>query len=168
MRAHYCAMLSGLVSAVALFGVASCSTTVGTAPSQPAYDSDVRPILMAHCARCHGAGDALNAPTEPTGPDAAVLPSIANTVSAFNTLNIYLDRYSSDGAKLGAYASKGLIPGTLLSTAKPQIRMPPAPAPHLSDWEADVLTTWSTGSALCSNDPSPDSTICPNGPGPGP
>ena len=80
MRApHFPMMLSGLVSAVALFGVASCSTTVASTPSQPAYDSDVRPILMAHCVRCHGAGDALNVPTEPTGPNAPVLASIAGT-----------------------------------------------------------------------------------------
>ncbi|MES1207590.1 MAG: hypothetical protein ABUS79_16765 [Pseudomonadota bacterium] len=153
------------MSAVALFGVASCSTTVGTAPSQPAYDSDVRPILMAPCARCHGAGDALNAPTEPTGPDAAVLPSIAANVGG---IVYYFDRYSSDGTKAGAYTARALIPGAIAANTKPPMRMPPAPAPRLSDWEVDVLTTWSKGSALCSTDPSPDSTICPNGPGPGP
>lgn len=160
-------MLSGL-GALALFGLASCSTTVASAPSQPAYDSDVRPILMAHCARCHGAGDSINVPTEPTGPDAAVEPSIASTASLLKSLNYYLDRYSGDGTKVGAYTVRNTIVATISPSATPPTLMPPAPAPRLDDWEVDVLKSWNATGAICSNDPNPDKSICPNGPGPGP
>ncbi|HVY36936.1 MAG TPA: hypothetical protein VHM31_03350 [Polyangia bacterium] len=169
MRAPQREMLSGLVGAVALFGLASCSTTVASAPSQPAYDTDVRPILMAHCARCHGAGDAINVPTEPTGPDAAVEASIANTAAMLKATNIYLDRYSSEGTKTGAYVARNefalIFPPT---NTKPEYLMPPPPAPGLSDFELDVLKAWAASSAPCSNDPNPDKSVCPNGPGAGP
>jgi hypothetical protein len=160
------AMLSGLAGAVALLGLASCSTTVASAPSQPAYDSDVRPILMAHCARCHGAGDSLNVPTEPTGPDAAVQPSIAGNAAAFKALNLYFERYDDDTPKLGARSSSPLIVSSVDGTYKPSQpqAMPPAPAPPLSDWEIDVLKAWKNN-PICSSDPSPDPAICPKGPG---
>ena len=161
-------MLSGLVGAVALFGLASCSTTVTSAPSQPVYDSDVQPILMAHCARCHGAGDSINVPTEPTGPDAAVEPSIANSAAALKSTNIFLDRYSSDGTKTGAYIARATFSIVLPPKAQGQLLMPPPPAPGLSDFELDVLKAWAAGPGLCSNDPNPDKSVCPNGPGPGP
>jgi len=164
MRAPFSTMLSGLVGAVALLGLASCSTTVASAPSQPAYDSDVRPILMAHCARCHGAGDAINVPTQPTGPDAAVQPGIANNVSTLKSTNLYFDRYHGDGTKQGAYEARLLIPVTLPPKAKYPLLMPPAPAPGLADWEVDVLNNWLGTGAPCSLDPNPDQTICPPAP----
>ncbi len=157
------AMLSGLVGAVALFGVASCSTTVAPVPSQPAYDIDVRPILMAHCVRCHGAGDALNVPTKPTGPDAAMVQS-QTEVDAFKVLNFYLDRYSNDGMKNGAFFAAGAIASSVSPKATAPTLMPPAPAARLDDWEVDVLTAWSKH-PICSTDPDPDPAVCPNGPG---
>ncbi|MFL5304343.1 MAG: hypothetical protein ACJ8F1_03980 [Polyangia bacterium] len=167
MRApHFPTMLSGLVSAVALFGVASCSTTVASTPSQPAYDTDVRPILMAHCVRCHGAGDALNVPTEPTGPNAPVQANIAGSAAMFKAFNMYFDRYDDATPKVGAHSAAPSIVSTVNGTIKrPDPKaMPPAPAPQLDDWEVDVIKAWSSH-PICSTDPNPDPAICPNGPG---
>ncbi|MES1209607.1 MAG: hypothetical protein ABUS79_27025 [Pseudomonadota bacterium] len=178
MRAPFSTtMLSGLVSAVALFGVASCSTTVASVPSQPAYDSDVQPILMAHCARCHGAGDALNVATQPTGPDAAVLPSIEKEVAVFRGLYCYLDRFPADNGactpgdgggatnncKRGAayWAKVGLLKTTIHATSGIN-QMPPPPAPALDDWEKKVIDNW-VANPICSNSTDPDPTICPPG-----
>ncbi|HVT07249.1 MAG TPA: hypothetical protein VHO67_07315 [Polyangia bacterium] len=171
------AMLSGLVGAVALFGLASCSTTVASAPSQPAFDSDVRPIFMAHCVRCHGAGDALNVPTNPTGPDAAVPANI--NVTMYRSYNLYLNQYALDngqcggggdggtqsGCKYGALKWAGLIWSSLTAPASSATHMPPAPAPDLDDWEKDVIHNWTNEkpTPVCSNASDPDPTICPPG-----
>ena len=45
-----------------------CSPEV---PATPTYTNDVRPILMAHCVRCHGADDMFN-----TNPD---VPGLSST-----------------------------------------------------------------------------------------
>jgi hypothetical protein len=178
MRApHFSTMLSGLVSAVALFGVASCSTTTASAPSQPAYDSDVRPILMAHCVRCHGAGGSINIATEPTGPDAAVLTSIQKSAGVLRTSYSYLDQYPADngqcasadggatnGCKKGVLAWKSVL-SMCIHVTSGLLQMPPPPAPSLDDWEKDVIDNW-LKNPICSNSPNPDTTICPPGSGP--
>ncbi len=38
---------------------AACSSEPGV-PAMPSYAAHVRPILLAHCVRCHGAGGMLN------------------------------------------------------------------------------------------------------------
>jgi len=174
------AMVSALASAVAVFGLASCSTTVASAPAQPAYDVDVRPILMAHCARCHGAGDALNIPTEPTGPDAAVLPSLKTLAGKLRGLHCFLDRYPadngqcapldsgalSDSCRFGAlyWAQNHHISTDIDRTSGP-LQMPPPPAQGLDDWEKQVLSNWEQN-PICSKSPTPDTTICPPDAGP--
>ncbi len=172
-------MLSALASAVAVVGLASCSTTVATAPAEPAYDVDVRPILMVHCARCHGAGGSLNVPTEPTGPDAAVLPGIRTLAAMFRSYRCFLDRYPEDNGQCGLdggarsascqlgalyWAKLHSISATIDQTSGPT-QMPPPPAQALNDWEKQVLRNWEEN-PICSNSPNPDTTICPPGSGP--
>ena len=52
------------MSARAIGALALWTTTVACTPEVPAnptYTNDVQPIFIAHCVRCHGAGDMLNA-----------------------------------------------------------------------------------------------------------
>ena len=170
----------GLVAVVAVVALVGCNSNTGSVPSQPAYDVDVRPILMAHCARCHGAGGNLNVPTEPTGPDAAVLPSIQGTpVDAFKVLYCFLDRFDDGGDCTGdgglpsancqrgaAYwANNELLSSTVHATSG-ATAMPPAPAPHLDDWAIQIIDNWvaERPNVICSHSASPDTSICPHGP----
>ncbi len=168
------AWFSFLPAAVVVLAAGCGSPSV---PAQPAYDADVRPILMAHCVRCHGAGGSLNVPTEPTGPNAPTLPSISDSsvLMSFDALNLYVDQYDSTGdctsnppsnCKQGAEIFATTIAGTVHASAKPPTAMPPAPAPRLDDWAIEILDNWSNEKPkpVCSNSPDPDNTICPNGP----
>ncbi len=157
---------------VSLALAAGCGSP--SVPAQPAYDVDVRPILNAHCIRCHGAGDMLNVPTEPTGPNAPTLHTIANSVSLFQTDSCYLDRFDNDppgctlgqagGCKVGASTWASTIPG-LVRNPLPTAVMPPPPAPQIDDWAVDILTNWSKEQPrICSNSANPDPTICPSSP----
>ena len=144
-------------------------------PASPAYDTEVRPLLMVHCVRCHGAGGTLNAPTEPTGPNAPTLPSISGSgvLDAFNLLALYFDQFDTTGdctsatptnCKNGAGPSAGLIKMFVQPTEKPPLFMPPAPAPPLNEWELGVINNWAAN-PICSNSANFDPNICPNGPG---
>src|SRR4051794_21520262 len=60
----------------------ACSPEV---PATPTYTNDVQPILMAHCVRCHGANDMLNA-----------LPEAAHLRVPLPQL-CYLQRFGDEG-----------------------------------------------------------------------
>lgn len=160
---------------VALLVAAGCNANGASVPSQPAYDVDVRPILMAHCVRCHGAGGKANTATEPTGPDAAVLPSIRLTAGALAGLHSFFDQFgpsgncNSDGGvypadcKLGASTLGPDFPAFVRHGLNPDVQMPPPPAPELDDWAIQTLTNWAKESPLiCSRAANPDPGLfCP-------
>jgi hypothetical protein len=137
---------------VALALVVGCGPPV---PAEPAFDTDVRPIFMSHCVRCHGAGPdggTINTATQPTGPDAALLAS-----DAIGTTPYYLNVYTAAG-KVGALAcAKATLKGKIHAAVLP---MPPPPAPLLDDWALKVLDAW-IANPICSRSPNPDPTICP-------
>jgi len=153
-------------------------TAYPAAPSNPAYDLDVRPILMAHCARCHGAGGTLNVPTEPTGPNAPTIPSVKGYETAFAGYSLYVTQFNDSGncmldangnlppdCKFGAgtmYVKT--ISNSVDPVATAPTAMPPAPAPRLNDWEVGVIQNWAKN-PICSNSLTPDLAICPHGPG---
>jgi hypothetical protein len=139
---------------------AGCNS-YASVPEHPAYDLEVRPLLMAHCGRCHGAGGNLNVAREPTGPDAAVLPSIADTVAGGGFVLPYVTRFDTDTGA-GLYA--GRISDTTHEAADGVKAMPPPPASRLDDWALGVLANWAKN-PICSNSPNPDTTLCPGGPG---
>jgi hypothetical protein len=106
------------------------------APANPTYTSDVKAILDAHCARCHGAGDNLNA-----------IPNEAGTKPGA----CYLHRYEDEGdcsaltnpdCKLGAGSSfcAPMISGLIVRTDSS--RMPPRPSEAMTDWEVQTLLRW--------------------------
>ena len=144
-----------LLAATVAVGATACGPS--SVPAQPAYDVDVRPILMARCVRCHGAGGMLNAPP---GVDGAALQAT----------HCYLDRYDDEGdctadptnCKKGAKTAASLLP-TVIRNAPASLAMPPPPSPALDDWAVDILNNWSKN-PVCSNSATPDLRVCPNGP----
>jgi hypothetical protein len=131
-------------------------------PATPSYEADVRPIFLARCVRCHGAGGTLNAdlgnvPPPPPGP--------------------YLDHFEDrdcapaqdggarpDTCQLGAFSTSSIIGEVILASAG-SLRMPLSPAPPLDDWQTAVIERW-VMDPICSSAPVPDPTICPPGTGP--
>jgi hypothetical protein len=150
----------------AAFAGAGC-TAYPPPPSNPAWDTEVRPIMMAHCARCHGAGGNLNVPTEPTGPNAPTIPSVAPNADSFKAIGMYFDVFdcslttATDCLLAAGGEASGLYSFATLPADNP-LFMPPPPAPPLNDWELGVLANWKNN-PVCSNSPDPDPTICPGG-----
>ena len=112
------------VAVLAAIALSACEPPV---PANPSYATDVRPIFLAHCVRCHGAGGTLQ-----FGPDAGTR----------KPLQCYLDIYDDVGdctsdptnCKRGALFCAAYIPSIFAT-------MPPAPA-TINSWEREVLTRW--------------------------
>ncbi len=165
-----------MVAAVGAAIAGAGCTAYPAAPTDPAYDVDVRPVLMAHCARCHGAGGNLNVPLEPTGPQAPPIPSVSGLQGPFLAYDLYVTQFNdtdctpdSSGnvpsdCKFGAGGFHATIASSVDPATKPPLAMPPAPAPRLNDWEVGMLQNWAKN-PVCSNSAVPDPAICPNGPG---
>jgi hypothetical protein len=130
-----------LVSALALLCLPACTAEV---PASPTYTNDVRPILMAHCVRCHGGNNDTLVTMPVYGVDQA-------------PLRCYLQRYEDAGdctmastCKHGAgycgmqMGGPSLIVTYINATVETHLRMPPPPSDPLTDWEKEVLTRWST------------------------
>lgn len=126
-----------VVSVFALLMLPSCTAEV---PASPTYATDVRPILMAHCVRCHGSNNDTLVAMPVYGHDQP-------------PIQCYLQRYEDAGdcttaatcrRGAGYCASSGLIVAYINATVESGKRMPPPPSDPLSDWEKEVLTRWST------------------------
>jgi hypothetical protein len=143
------------------------------APAEPAFDTDVLPIFQARCVRCHGAGGNLNLPTEPTGPNAPEIASVADAGAILAASHCYLNRFSDngqcnasggslpDGCQFGASTFAGAMPTYIHATTAPT-QMPPAPAPPLDDYEMQTIDNWAKN-PICSHSATPDPSICPPG-----
>jgi mono/diheme cytochrome c family protein len=113
-----------MVSAAAL-GAAGCGED-DPVPAQPTWVSDVEPILRANCFSCHGAS--------------------ADTLGR-HRFDVYdLDSYSTAGAftDLDVVGGKMEAPLILSYATDPNdnTRMPPPPAPRLSDRDIEILRRW--------------------------
>ena len=107
-------------------------------PDMPTYAVDVKPILVANCVRCHGAGGTLN--VDPASSLQYAPP------------NGYFDHYENQGDCTPGDA--GIIPtsckygAAFLATAiqsyvtSCDFPMPPAPAPRLSARDQLIITRW--------------------------
>ena len=107
-----------LLAALAFVG-AGCGNE---APLFPTYHNDVKPILEAHCIRCHGAGGMLN-----TDPD---IPLISGVMKPNAT-----DLTTYTGVKAPAVFLV-LIPS--INT----LPMPPPPSTALDSYDYDTLANW--------------------------
>jgi hypothetical protein len=125
-----------------LTGLGACSPT---RPDTPTFAADVQPIFVAHCTRCHGAGDRLQA-------DPAVTNPKYNSVPLQGFLQYFDDQGDCStpdgglapdppicmrGAKF--YATGGLGSGRWTSYFPD---MPPAPAAPLNSHELDIILRW--------------------------
>jgi mono/diheme cytochrome c family protein len=128
-----------LIPALAL--LAACDSGSSTAPDMPTYDRDVRPIMLSRCVRCHGAGGTLNAD-----------PAMIGTAQGI-PIQGYFDAYADRGDCTPSDA--GIVPSTCKPGAKTYAplmaiviestgdgRMPPLPAPKLTDRQIEIIKRW--------------------------
>jgi hypothetical protein len=150
---------------VALFFCA-CSPAV---PGTPTYEADVRPIFMARCVRCHGAGGTLNGDMAPDGT--LLSPGAPSPPGPY--LDHYEDQDCTDppdggprpaNCKIGALTLRALIK-QLIHAPAASGGQPPPPATPLDDWQKNVIDRW-VENPICSTAPSPNPVICPPGIGP--
>ncbi|HVV49311.1 MAG TPA: hypothetical protein VHO06_06620 [Polyangia bacterium] len=163
-RVHRLVRTLGGAAALALAG-AGC-TAYPSAPSEPAFDTDVRPIFLAHCTRCHGAGPDGGALNSATGSyDETTVGSITSVPSP--CLQIFGVPSADAGAPSGcsgggANKFAAEIGSAIVADTPADFQMPPAPAPHLDDYEVKVIQAWvaePTSSRKCSNSPNPDPAL---------
>jgi hypothetical protein len=109
---------------VALAGVvAGCGEN--PVPDNPTYSRNIKPLLEAHCTRCHGAGGMKNADPYigPVTPPGAMTATITTPHSDFTKM-ADLMLWS------GAFSMWLDAP------------MPPPPADPLTGWERELLLKW--------------------------
>lgn len=106
-------------------------------PAAPGFAADVRPIMVARCVRCHGAGGTLNG-------DPLYKKGVVPTGG-------YFAQYDDSGNCAAGAPAAGCMRGakfyakTVLKIyihAAPEMRMPPLPAEALSDRQLEVLDAW--------------------------
>lgn len=109
-------------------------------PAEPSFATDVRPIMIARCVRCHGGGGMLNGdPTFDKGnpPPNGYFAQYEETTGACGPMD------PPAGCKQGAlfYARlKKLFTFRFTSTAGD--RMPPRPAEPLTDHQIQIIERW--------------------------
>ena len=117
-----------LLGLLALAALAGCENDV---PDFPTYERDIKPLMGAHCIRCHGAGGMLNLDPDSMKVLGVMAPINGNFTLLHNTgMQTGLLNYTA--ATTGGVAR--------MDTFLPQ--MPPAPAPKLTLWEHDLLVKW--------------------------
>jgi mono/diheme cytochrome c family protein len=127
--------LLGLALALTLTPFAiGCGPPPG--PDNPSFEKDIKPIMLAHCVRCHGAGGTLNEDPDNIGPYRKDVPVFA-----------YLDSYEApascaaagcQGARIAAETIKAYV------TLTDDTRMPPLPAAPLSDHQIGIIVRWAS------------------------
>jgi hypothetical protein len=109
-------------------------------PHAPTFATDIKPIMLSRCVRCHGAGGHLNTDSHTTNP------SLEHPIDGF------FDRMEDDCPDAETFACHGLGHYT---TGGPEIQlisyihrtdlnrpMPPPPAPALTTHQLDVIDLW--------------------------
>jgi hypothetical protein len=143
-----------LGTATVLTGIANC-TVYPSAPSDPAFDTDVLPIFEAHCTRCHGDGpDGGSLQSAAGTPDSNLLPVACFTLYGDNP------DAGAGGCIVGANAEAPSI-GVYTQSTAAGIQMPPPPAPSLNSYEQGVINAWVAESPprKCSNSSNPDPAL---------
>ena len=118
--------------------LAACAPPDG--PASPSFETDVKPIMLANCVRCHGQGDKLNTDPGLTGELKGKAPALS-----------YLDHYDNRtmgmmgcGAALcaGALTNAPLVSMYVAKPDSDKDRMPPKPSDPLSDREIGIIQRW--------------------------
>jgi mono/diheme cytochrome c family protein len=115
--------------------LAACAPPDG--PAAPSFETDVKPIMLANCVRCHGQGDKLNADPGLTGELKGKVPVLS-----------YLDHYEtrmncgSTGTCAGAMVNAPLISMYVGKPDSDKDRMPPKPSDRLSEREIGIIQRW--------------------------
>lgn len=123
---------SGIFFMVVGLGVGLASCAPPAVPQRPSWDVDVFPILQGSCNHCHGetVGRLPNQPVSRLDIcNPAVFTSAGITLATATTAIVW-----------GAQFQNYLKPVAALKETR--AKMPPPPAPELSDYERDVLIKW--------------------------
>ncbi len=138
MRAHGLLLVTMLAGA-ALVGAAGCLNAV---PDRPSYERDIKPLMEAHCIRCHGAGGTFNKDPDIPLPLAKVSgPPLNGDFTSLQDVNGHtgLLHYT---APMGGVAALHIYVDGIFGP------MPPPPADRLTNWETDLLFTWANNPLL--------------------
>jgi hypothetical protein len=117
-------------------------------PNVPTFETDVRPLMLSRCVRCHGAGGTENA--DPQQQETAWVGAAP--------INGYFDHLEDQDCPpaasppalncppapckcgLAFYANNGKLTAYIHGTGN--ARMPPPPTPPLSDRQLQLLDRW--------------------------
>jgi hypothetical protein len=124
------ALLTTTIAVVAAPFVAAGCNIEPSAPDTPTYETDVQPILMARCVRCHGSPP-LGEPTSGPAPGTERYDVFADSPECASGAN---------GCVRGASAFAQLFPAYVHVDSR--TRMPPRPAPALTSYQIDVFDRW--------------------------
>jgi mono/diheme cytochrome c family protein len=122
MRVNSSLLVAALAGAL-LVGAAGCGND---APLFPTYARDVKPIMEAHCIRCHGAGGMLNG--DPYATPVSSPPTQKPIRGDFTTI---------DGFK--GYTGPAAVVFKMYVDGLP---MPPPPSSRLDPYDYDTIMTW--------------------------
>ena len=121
-------------------GAALAGACSPSEPATPTYAADVQPIFLAHCIRCHGANDMLQADPDVTNKLLLGGPPLQGYLDHFEDRGCDTGTTSSPDCKRGAHYYGSDMNG--MEAWKSWFpMMPPAPA-SLTSWENDVITKW--------------------------
>jgi len=131
MRANGLLIVTMLAGA-AFVGAAGCGIPV---PDRPSYERDIKPLMEAHCIRCHGAGGTLNA-----DPDIPPVPAAKWHGAPINGDFTSLDDVNGHhGLMFYTGSNFAMFESFVAGAFGP---MPLLPADPLASWDRDLLFTW--------------------------
>jgi mono/diheme cytochrome c family protein len=124
--------LAGLAAAL---GAAGCVESSGDEPVNPSYSRQIKPLIEAHCIRCHGAGGTLN--QDPDIPDAEGVLQGPPVRGDFTQL---ADNGKIPGLAFYTNSAPDGMGASRMLAFLPQ--MPPPPGEQLTKFEHDILVKW--------------------------
>lgn len=138
----FTAAASALALLGALAGASLSGCSIQNTPHAPTFNTDIRPIMLSRCVRCHGAGGTLNAD-----------PTSTVTAYRFPPRDGHFDRFEDDCPDamssgchgLGFYTidpGKSTLVNYIHNTGGLPSPMPPAPAPRLTSDQLDIIDLW--------------------------
>ncbi|HVX93675.1 MAG TPA: hypothetical protein VHK47_02100 [Polyangia bacterium] len=127
-------LVGAMASLVLSLACAAAGCGENPAPEWPTYASDIKPLMEAHCIRCHGAGGTLNDDPEITGlvkgaPTHGDFTKLDDDPKGTHGLLFYTSAGTGGAAQMKTYLTIG---------------MPPPPSDPLTDRERTMLLDWAS------------------------